>query len=358
MSADTTRIGARLRSERKARRMTVDALAEAFRDHASGRDRHRLPKLQDLRRMIRGYEACEHVPGPRYRMLYAAVFSIDEEILFADERDVSAVLWRVPGADLNRWVTPDDEERLTLATHRPSRVDAGTVGALSAILAGQRRLEDAIGPAALLEPVTAQTHGITGVLREASGRHRDELGRVVSEWATFAGWLHAATRQDGRALALFDLAEDLADDVDYGTGAALATSFRGYVARQQGRPRAVIRAASAALATSGVHQTQKTFDTLQAAQGYAAIGEREQVRRMLDDAADLAQDAGEPPAAVYWYTEPFFRLNIGLVQAGIGEYGDAADMLGEGLDGMPADQRGADWVREYEQALTEAKDRA
>lgn len=196
------------------------------------------------------------------------------------------------------------------------------------------------------------------MLREASGPLRDELGRIVAEWTTFAGWLHAATRQDSRALALFDLAEELADDVGYGTGAALATSFRGYVARQQDRPRAVIRAASAALATPGVHRTQKTFDTLQAAQGYASLGDREQVRRLLDDAADLAQDAGNPPPPVYWYSGPFFRLNIGMVQLGIGEYRDAAVMLGEGLAGMPADQRGAEWVREYEQALGEAKDRA
>jgi transcriptional regulator with XRE-family HTH domain len=355
MSADNARIGARLRAERKARRMTVEALAEAFRDHATERDRKRLPKLRDLCRTIRGHEAGEHPPGPRYRMLYAAVFGIDEDELFADE-NAQASPWRLPG--VNGAFTPDDEERLTLAVRRPSRVDAGVVEALSAILAAQRRLEDAIGPAVLIEPVTAQTQGITALLREASGPHRDALARVVSEWTTFTGWLYAATRQDARALAVFGRAEELADEVGYGTCAALATSFRGYVARQQGRPRAVIRAASAALATPGVHQTQKTFDTLQAAQGYAAIGEREQVRRMLDAAADLAPDAGEPPAPVYWYTEPFFRLNIGTALAGIGEYRDAADMLAGGLDEMPADQRAAEWVREYEEALAQTKDRA
>jgi len=85
MSADPVRIGARLRSERTDRRMTVDALAEAFRDAASERDRRRMPKLQDLRRTIRGYEAGEHVPRDRNRMLYCAVFEMTEADLYGDD---------------------------------------------------------------------------------------------------------------------------------------------------------------------------------------------------------------------------------------------------------------------------------
>lgn len=338
--------------------MSVHALAEAFRDCASDRDRRRLPKLPDLCRMIRGYEAGEHVPGERYRMLYAAVFGISEEVLFSDEEDAPVSGWRTPSVDLNGRFTPDDEERLTLAVQRPSRVDTEVIDALSTILAGQRRLEDAIGPSALLGPVTMQTSSVTAVLRDASGPYRDQLARLAAEWITFTGWLHAATRQDVRALTLFGQAENLAQDVGDGAAAGLATSFRGYVARQQGRPQGVIRAACAAAATPGVHRTQMTFDRLQAAQGFASLGEKETVRRLLDEAAELAQDAGEPPPAVYWYTESFFKLNIGMALLGIGEYRDAVDMLGSGLEGMPADQRGAQWIREYMQALADAKERA
>lgn len=357
MTAGRSAIGARLRAERTARCMTVDALAEAFRDHASARDRRRMPRLEDLRRMIRGYDAGEHVPGPRNRMLYAAVFGVAEEDLFGDGPGGEPTLWRATGIEPGDRFTPDDEDRLVHAVSRPSRLDAGVIGALSAVLAGRRRLEDAVGPGLLLAPVSAQLDGVEGMLREAPMSHHDALGRVVAEWMTFAGWLHAATRQDARALALFERAERLADDVGYGTIAALATSFRGYVARRQHRPRAVIRAACAAMATPGVHQTQKTFDALQAAQGYASVGEREHARRLLDDAAELARDAGEPPAPIYWYSESFFRINIGMVQLGIGEHRDAADMLAGGLAGMPADQREAEWLREYRLALVTAKDR-
>jgi transcriptional regulator with XRE-family HTH domain len=90
MPATPHRIGARLRSERLARRMTVDSVAEAFRDAAGERDRRRMPKLEDLRRTIRGHEAGEHPPGPRYQMLYAAVFGMAEADLFGAD-DVAQV---------------------------------------------------------------------------------------------------------------------------------------------------------------------------------------------------------------------------------------------------------------------------
>lgn len=350
MPGDKAVIGARLREEREARRWSRIAMASRMRAASD----EPLPADESLTHMIKEWEAGKHGVSDRYRALITAVFGVDEQILFGVDQ---AATW--PDIDLNGWAAAEDVERAAFAAAgKSSRIDAGAVGALSAILAGQRRLEDAIGPAALIDAAVGQARGIAGVLRETTGPHRDALGRVVSEWMTFTGWLHAATRQDARALALFDLAENLADDVDYGTGAALATSFRGYVARQQNRPRAVVRAAAAALATPGTHQTQRTFDTLQAAQGYAALGEIEQARRMLDQAADLSDDAEEPPAPVYWYTRPFFQLNIGLVQAGIGEHRDAAAVLGEGLAGMPADQRGAEWLREYEDAFADAKDRA
>src|SRR4051812_7596256 len=69
--------------------------------------------------------------------------------------------------------------------------------------------------------------------------------------------------------------------------------------------------------TPGAHP--RVMDMLLTAQAHADMGDKEQARRFLDRAADLAGDAGEPPKAVYWYTEPF-RLNIGLPQLGIGGY--------------------------------------
>ncbi|MBI3688630.1 MAG: hypothetical protein HY241_15090 [Actinobacteria bacterium] len=260
----------------------------------------------------------------------------------------------------NRWVggigEVDDLGRIDAVQQRPSRLDAGTVELLTRLLAGQRRLEDALGPAAVLGPMARQLEELDVMLREATGRSRDALARVVAEWTCYVGWLHAALRHDHQALALCARATELADDVGDGTVASTATSFQGYVARQQGRPRAVIRAAAAALEVPGADQTQRTFDLLQAAQGYAALGDAGEACRYLGRAADLATRAGAPPPSVYWYTEPFFRLNIGLVQLGISRHRDAVDSLRAGLKDLPADQRDARWTDEYREALAAASE--
>src|SRR5262249_44686730 len=104
--------------------------------------------------------------------------------------------------------------------------------------------------------------------------------------------------------------------------------------------------------------TQQTFDRLQAAQGYAALGEKETARRLLDEAANRAMDDVEPPPPIYWYTEPFFLLNIGVVTRSIGEYREAAGLRRTGLDGIPADQQGAQWLSEYKEPYADARQRA
>ena len=255
-------------------------------------------------------------------------------------------------------LTPDDREWINDVIRKPSRLDVSTMEGLAQVLQGQRHLEDTIGPQAVITPVTIQLNTITDILRDTSGLYRKELGRLVAEWTDFAGWLHTAVRKDSDAMALFTRAEDLADDVGEGTTAATAASFQGYLAKLQGRPRKTISASAAALAVPGSHPTQHTYDLLQTAQAYADLGDREEAKRFLDKASDLATTAGDPPSSVYWYTEPFFRLNIGLAQMGIGQYRDAVESLKSGIEGITPDQRDAEWMNEYRLALAQANEHA
>lgn len=252
----------------------------------------------------------------------------------------------------------DDERRLTAIEQRPARLDVPAIEALARTLTSQRRVEDAVGPAVVIQPVTTQLEAVTKILREASGPHRDDLARVVAEWTTYAGWLHIAVRKDDEALALLKRAEELADDAGDGVCASTATSFRGYLSLLQGRPKSAIRATASSLATHGAHETQRTMDMLQMAQSHAGLGDAEKARRFLEIASDMAASAGEPPPAVYWYTEPFFRLNIGMAQIGIGDYRNAVESLRSGIEDMPDDQRDADWMNEYRQALAFAEERS
>jgi hypothetical protein len=51
-------------------------------------------------------------------------------------------------------------------------------------------------------------------------------------------------------------------------------------------------------------------------------------------------------------------LNIGLAQLGIGQYQETADSLWRGIEDIPVDQRDAEWMDEYRQALAYADERA
>jgi transcriptional regulator with XRE-family HTH domain len=255
-------------------------------------------------------------------------------------------------------LTPEDEERLLLAARRPARLDRSVIEALTTTLAAQRRLEDAMGAAMLVMPVRAQLDMLTRTLRDARGPLRDPLGRIVAEWAEFAGWLHAACRIDTRALALWDRAVELADDFNDGAVAAHAISLPGYIALRQRRYKGVLRACHMAIGTPGSHETQRIHWTLRAARAFTALGQRDHARRLADDAAGRIDHAGEPPRVAYWATRPYFEMATGLVLYELGYYRDAVDLLRSGLAGLPAEQRGAEWVRPEREALATARDRA
>ncbi|WNI28597.1 helix-turn-helix transcriptional regulator [Streptomyces sp. ITFR-6] len=251
---------------------------------------------------------------------------------------------------------PDVVDRVERVVAQPSRLDARTVGALADVLAAQRRLDDAVGPTAVLPATQAQASTVRSLLRSSGGPHRGALADVVAEWVQFEGWLHASARSDARALILLDEAVELADEAESGTLVAQALNFRGYVARQREQPRAVTRWFSAAYHTPGAHPAQRMGDATQAAHGYAELGHTDEARRMLDEAANLADAAADqPPGTAYWLTPTFQRLSLGLAHLGLGEHADAAEHLRAGLSGLPADQQRAEWTGEYRDALEVAE---
>ncbi|MFW5420521.1 helix-turn-helix domain-containing protein [Nocardiopsis sp. CNT-189] len=257
-------------------------------------------------------------------------------------------------------LTPDDRDRVNGALDAPSRLDQATVTALADVLAAQRRLDDVMPAVAMLPATTAQWKQVKRLAGEARGPHAGALHRVAAEWVQFIGWLHAEARNDPQALTWLSEAEARADDVGDGALAAQAANFKGYLARQQERPHAVVRWFLAAYHTPGATLLQRVGDAVQAAHGYALLGERDAARRLLDEATALTDRAAtsEPPGTAYWLSPTFSRMGIGLALLALAEYADAAENLRTGLDGLPADQRGAEWAREYRDALECAREAA
>lgn len=268
----------------------------------------------------------------------------------------------------------DEDDRARVAAvaerdgrSRPMRPDASTVRALSDVLAAQRRLDDTLGPLAMLSPTLVQMDTVVALARDSDSLSmpadvRDGLKQVAAEWVQFAGWLHAeAGRHPGdcrEAVRLLTEAEDFADEINDGPLAAQAANFKGYLARQQGRPRAVVRWFLTAYNTPGAHPAQMLGDVAQAAQGLAMLGEDEDARRLLDQAHGM-RDRAEvetPPDTAYWLVPSFHGLNIGLAYLALGDKGKAADSIRDALDNLPEDQQGAEWTNEYRAALARAED--
>jgi transcriptional regulator with XRE-family HTH domain len=252
----------------------------------------------------------------------------------------------------------DEQDRINRVIREPSRLDEATLANLTQALIGQRHAEDTLGPDLIIEPMRIQRDALEALLRDSRDPYSDPLMQLVANWTTFVGWLHTARHEYGEADAQFAKAEEMADMIGDGVLGSTATSYRGYLALLQGRYRAALRATTSALANPGAHPTQLAYDTLQAAQAYAGLGDTKAASGLLRKASDIVTTAGDPPESIYWYTEPFLRMNIGLTQHSIGQHRDAADSIGSGIAELPADQRHAQWLDEYRQALNDSAARA
>jgi len=252
--------------------------------------------------------------------------------------------------------TPDDDARVDYVLGHPTQLDGPAVEALAALLAAQRRLDDATGAHVLLPWVTPQWTEVQRLARDGRGAHTGALYVVAAEWTQFAGWLAAEARQDADAVRLLTQAAEQADDIGDGVLAAQVENFRGYLERQRGNPRGIVRHFMAAYVTPGANVLQRIGDAVQAAHGFALLGDRHGAERMLAEASDLAEAADDatPPAIAYWLSPTFSRMGIGLAHLALGNHYEAEQNLRAGLDGLPADQRSAEWTQEYRDALVVA----
>jgi transcriptional regulator with XRE-family HTH domain len=255
-----------------------------------------------------------------------------------------------------RLLTPDDEERLILAARRPSRTDAQVIDSLAGMLAGQRRLEDAVGSSQLIEPVKTQLTVIGGLVLDARGPVRPRLVDVAAQWAQFCGWLHASTGQLVAARAWFDRAAEWAAEADNVDMSAAALSFKGHLAWMAGQVGPMIGLSQAAQRDPNVYPGQRAFDSQQEARGHAMAGDGNATDRKLDDAASLSALAAERPEDqppwMYYHSPAFLALQRGLAYRYLGRddparNARAIETLTRGLAELPAEIRRAEWVTDY-----------
>jgi hypothetical protein len=270
-------------------------------------------------------------------------------------------MWRPPS--LNGSFTPDDEDRLIAAAHSPSRMGTAAVDSLAVILAAQRTLEDQAGSAAVQGPVRAQIAVVGNLVSGARGAIRPALADVAAQWSEFGGWLAISTGQPDEARRMYDRAAEWAAEAGNTTMAATILSFRGHLAFLLGQFGATIGLSRAAQRDPAVWAGQRAYDAYQEARGLAVTGERKAAVSKLGEAAGLAaltaEQGGQPPPWIYYYTQPFYALERGWAYLYLGRRDPAANdqairHLTEGLAGLDEGSRRSEWAAEHRRHLVSA----
>lgn len=251
--------------------------------------------------------------------------------------------------------TLDDEGRLAYAVRNPRRVDRASADALAAMLAQNRRLEDAIGSVPLLAPTVEQLRLVENLVTEAREPVRPAIVGVAAQWAQFAGWLHIAADRPEAACGWLDRAAEHAVEVDNRTLHANALSFKGHVAWQNGQPGPTIGLSQAAQRDRGVYVGQLAYDAFQEACGRAMSGETAAAGAKLGQARELAAQAAEdgaPPPWSYYYGPSLYAMEHGLVCRLLGRddehrNAEAVEALRAGLAGLDETEAGSEWAAEF-----------
>lgn len=271
--------------------------------------------------------------------------------------------WERRNVNGQGFLTADDEERLHRAAKAPRLRDPGMIDALSEVLAGQRRAEDIIGSASLIEPVKAQLVVVKELVTEARGDLRIGMLDVGSQWAQFSGWLHANTGRLREANSLYGLALEWATEADSADMMATALNMQGHAAWLAGKVGPIIGLSAAAQRYKQASPGVRALAVQQEARGMALSGETsiDDLDRKFDEATTLAAQAAEQPDAeppwIYFFSPEYLLMQRGLAYRLAGYDTRASWLLAKGLATLPAETRKSEWAALYllELARTHAK---
>ncbi|MEO3771340.1 helix-turn-helix transcriptional regulator [Micromonospora sp. B9E7] len=246
---------------------------------------------------------------------------------------------------------PDSDDRLAFVTAYPRRVDRAAADALAGLLAGYRRLEDAIGSGPIMAPVRAHLGTVTGLLRHAPPDVRPRVVDLAGQWAQFAGWLSMA-RGDGRAATIWNArALQWATEAGNTDLVAAVLSFQGHQAELRHDLPAMIVLSRESRRDETVNTALRAYCAGQEARGLAMAGAASaDILARLSEASDLSAQAAEEPLSPwgYWYTPSFFAVQQGSVWRYLGAEdsranGRALELLTAGIAGVSEDAGGAEW---------------
>ncbi|MEV1157183.1 helix-turn-helix domain-containing protein [Micromonospora chokoriensis] len=242
-------------------------------------------------------------------------------------------------------------DRLAYVTAHPRRIDRSVAEALAGLLAGYRRLEDAIGSGPIVGPVRAHLDTVAVLLRDAPHDLQPRIVDVAGQWAQFAGWLSIA-RGEERAATVWN-ARALQWATEAGNTDLIATvlSFQGHQAELRHDLPAMIELSRESRRDQSVNAALRAYCAGQEARGLAMAGAASaEILARLSEASDLSAQAAEEPLSPwgYWYTPSFFAVQQGSVWRYLGAEDSRANdralaLLTAGVAGVSEDAGGAEW---------------
>ncbi|TQJ22364.1 helix-turn-helix protein [Micromonospora sp. A202] len=246
---------------------------------------------------------------------------------------------------------PAEDDPLAYAAEHPRRVDRAAAEALAGLLAGYRRLEDAIGSGPIMGPVRAHLDTVTSLMKDAPEDLRPRIVDVGGQWAQFAGWLSVARGKE-RAATIWN-AKALQWAMEAGNTDLVATvmSFQGHQAELRHDLPNMIELSRESRRDQSVNAALRAYCAGQEARGLAMAGAASaDVLARLSEASDLSAQAAEEPLSPwgYWYTPSFFAVQQGSVWRYLGAEDSRAndralELLTTGVAGVSEDAGGAEW---------------
>ena len=252
-------------------------------------------------------------------------------------------------------VGPETRERLAWAALHPPRIDRALVHSLADVLAGQRRAEDALGSAVMLQAAVAQLEVVEDLVRQARGPLRPALIHVAQQWAQFTAWLLRNLQDTAAARAVYAQGLEWAAEIGDRTMAATIFVERGYMAVLAGEAGTVIGLAQAAQQDKTIAAGQyRRWGALEA-RGHATAGDSAAAERKLSESRDFAARLAERPQDrrpwSYFHSPAFFEceagITLGCLAADPRYRKQATTALHAGYGSLPDEAKTSEWGARY-----------
>jgi hypothetical protein len=256
-------------------------------------------------------------------------------------------------------------ERLTWAQLHSRRIDRADVDALTDVLTSQKRADNALGSAVMLQPVRAQLAVVEDLVKQVRGPIRPALVNVAQQWAQLAAYQYRqvgdAPSDRGRLAQTLEWATEIGDR----TMTATVLLNRGESALLAGEVGTVISLGQAVQREKAATAGPRAHGADLEARGHALAGDAVAATRCLDRAAELAtglEGRDDRHPWLYWMSPTDMQckrgVSLGFLASEPRYYALAVAELKAGYAALPTDQRSTAWGAKYPAYLAAVHERA